>query len=294
MIAVVMNPASRNGKTLKLLPQVTAALQTTGRPHEIYLTKEPNDATLAAQRFAEKDVDVLIAVGGDGTFNEVANGIVSSGRTIPLGLVPSGAGSDLVRTTGTPSELDAAFDRALNGTRRAIDIGRATFADGSSRVFLNLAGLGIDAEIAERAEAARLPGSTLPYLWGLGGALFKYDKLHVAVEADGQRITGSAISVLIANAKYAAGGMFIAPMAKIDDGLLDVAIIGDFGKFELIRQMPNVYRGKHVTHPKFTHLPVRSVRVETNVPARVQLDGELHGTSPVTFTVEPGALTLAG
>jgi diacylglycerol kinase (ATP) len=294
MIAVILNPASRNGKTLKLLPRVTAALQTTGRPHEIYLTKAPNDATSAANRFADQGAEVVIAVGGDGTFNEVANGIIASGKPVPLGLISSGGGSDFARTAGTPSDIDAAFDRALNGTRRMIDIGRATFADGTSRVFLNLAGLGIDAEIAERAEAARLPGSTLPYLWGLGGALFKYEKLHVAVEADGQRVTGSAISVLVANAKYAAGGMHIAPMAEITDGLLDVAIIGDFGKFELVRQMPNVYRGKHITHPKFTHLPIRSVRVETNVPARVQLDGELHGTSPVTFTVEPGALTLAG
>jgi diacylglycerol kinase (ATP) len=294
MIAVVLNPASRNGKTLKLLPRVTEALQTTGRPHEIYLTKEPNDATHAAKRFADQGADVVIAVGGDGTFNEVANGIVESGKATPMGLVPSGAGSDFVRTAGTPSDLDAAFDRALNGTRRSIDIGRATFADGTSRVFLNLAGIGIDAEIAERAEATKLPGSTLPYLWGLGGALFKYEKLRVAVEADGQRVTGSVISVLVANAKYAAGGMYIAPMAEIADGLLDVAIIGDFGKFELVRHMPKVYRGKHVTLSKFTHLPVRSVRVETNVPARVQLDGELYGTSPVTFTVEPGALTLAG
>jgi diacylglycerol kinase (ATP) len=128
----------------------------------------------------------------------------------------------------------------------------------------------------------------------LGGALFSYEKLHVAVETDGQRVTGSAISVLVANAKFAAGGMKIAPMAEITDGLLDVGIIGDFGKFELVRQVPNVYRGKHVTHPKFTHLPVRTVRIETNVPARVQLDGELHGTSPVTISVEPGALILAG
>jgi diacylglycerol kinase (ATP) len=294
MIAIVLNPASRNGKTLKLLPTVTAALQATGRPHEIYLTKEPNDAKAAAKRFAEKGAEVVIAVGGDGTFNEVANGLIEAGKDTPLGLVPSGAGSDFVRTTGAPNDIDAALDRALNGTRRAIDVGRATFADGSSRIFLNLAGLGIDAEIAERAEATKLPGSTLPYLWGLGGALLKYEKLHVAVEANGQRVTGSAISVLVANAKYAAGGMHIAPMADIADGLLDVAIIGDFGKFELVRQMPNVYRGKHVTHPKFTHMPIRSVRVETNVPARVQLDGELHGTSPVTFSVEPGALTLAG
>jgi YegS/Rv2252/BmrU family lipid kinase len=294
MIAVVMNPASRNGRTLKLLPKVTAILQGAGKPHEIYLTKEPNDATTRAKRFAEQGAEVVIAVGGDGTFNEVANGIVASGKNVPLGLVPSGAGSDFVRTSGAPTGLEDAFDRALNGSRRTVDIGRATFADGSSRIFINLAGIGIDAEIAERAEASRLPGSTLPYLWGLGGALFKYEKLHAAVEADGQRVTGSVISVLVANAKYAAGGMYIAPMAEIDDGFLDVAIIGDFGKFELVRQMPNVYRGKHISHPKFAHLPVRSVRVETNVPARVQVDGELHGMSPVTFSVEPGALTLAG
>ncbi len=294
MIAVVLNPASRAGKTIGLLPKVTAALQATGRPHEIYVTKGPNDAPDATQHLIEKGAEIVIAIGGDGTFNEVANGIVASGKQVPLGLVPSGHGSDFVRTVGTPSDVNAALDHCLIGARRAIDIGRATFADGSSRIFLNLAGLGFDAAVAERALTSKMPGSVLPYLVSLGGALFSYEKLHVAVETDGQRVTGSAISVLVANAKFAAGGMKIAPMAEINDGLLDVGIIGDLGKFELVRQVPNVYRGKHVTHPKFTHLPVRTVRVETNVPARVQLDGELHGMSPVTFSVEPGALILAG
>jgi diacylglycerol kinase (ATP) len=294
MIAVVLNPASRAGKTLGLLPKVSAALLATGRPHQIYVTEAPNDAPQAAQRFAEDGAEIVIAIGGDGTFNEVANGLVASGKDVPLGLVPSGHGSDFVRTVGIPRDLNAALDRCLNGSRRAIDIGRATFADGSSRIFINLAGLGFDAAVAERALKTKMPGSVLPYLVSLGGALFSYQNLQVSVEADGQRVTGSAISVLIANAKYAAGGMKVAPMAEINDGVLDVAIIGDLGKFELVRQVPNVYRGKHVTHPKFTHLPVRSVRVETNVPAQVQLDGELHGTSPVTFSVEPGALTLAG
>lgn len=294
MIAVVLNPASRAGKTLGLLPKVATALQATGRPHEIYLTTGPNDAPEAAQRLLDRGAEIVIAVGGDGTFNEVANGLVASGKDVPLGLIPSGHGSDFVRTVGTPTDVNHALDHCLNGARRAIDIGRATYADGSSRVFLNLAGLGFDAAVAERALTTKMPGSVLPYLWSLGGALFSYEKLHVAVEADGQRVTGSAISVLVANAKYAAGGMKVAPMAEIADGVLDVAIIGDIGKFELVRQVPNVYRGKHINHPKFTHLPVRSVRIETNVPARVQLDGELHGSSPVTFSVEPGALTLAG
>ena len=99
---------------------------------------------------------------------------------------------------------------------------------------------------------------------------------------------------VVANGKFFGGGMKIVPDAALDDGLLDLAILGDLTRLDLVRNVPRVYRGTHVTHPKFTHLTARSIRVESAAPAQVQLDGELVGTAPVTFTVEPGALRVAG
>jgi YegS/Rv2252/BmrU family lipid kinase len=233
-------------------------------------------------------------MGGDGTFNEVANGLFETGAEVPLGLVPSGHGSDLVRSTETPKKFDAALQHCLNGNHRRIDVGRLEFADGSIRRFLNMAGLGFDACVAERALSIRMPGSTLPYLWSIASTLKGYHNIHVAIETDGEIRTTRAASVLVANGQFLGGGMHMAPMADLQDGLLDLAILGDLTKAEMVREVPNVYRGKHTGHPKFLHLRAKSIRVESIEPARVQADGELVGTAPVTFTVEPGALLLAG
>ncbi|MGH2560743.1 MAG: diacylglycerol/lipid kinase family protein [Thermomicrobiales bacterium] len=294
MIAVILNPASGGGKTLRLLPKVSAALQSMGRPHAMHVTTGPNEAPEVAKRFALDGAEVIVAVGGDGTINEVANGIFASGKQIPIGLVPSGRGSDLVRTTGAPRQLEQALQLCCNGQVRMIDVGRAHFSDGASRIFLNAGGIGFDAAVAERVHGAKLPGSTLPYLWGLVGALARYRNIHVSIDADGRLMTTTARSVLVANARYLGGGMLMHPMADIADGFLDVAILGDLGRAEIVRAVPSVYRGKHVTHPKFTHLRAKTIRVESVEPARVQLDGELAGYAPVTFTVEPASLFLAG
>jgi diacylglycerol kinase (ATP) len=293
-IAVVLNPVSGAGKTLKLLPTVTEALQRLDRPFHLHVTTHAGEAPGVAQRFAEDGAAVVIAIGGDGTINEVANGLLASGTSVPLGLVPSGHGSDFVRTVQVPKSIDDAIGAACAGRVRKIDVGKATFADGSSRYFVNVAGLGFDAEVAQRALGTKLPGSTLPYLAALGGALVGYRNIGVTIEADGERQSFTAVFVTVANAKFFGGGLKITPMAEIEDGLLDLAVIGDLGKLELLRQVPGVYRGKHVDHPKFTHRHVKSVRIETVSPARVQLDGELVGSAPVTFAVAPAALCLAG
>ncbi len=293
MIAVILNPHSGGGKTLRLLPKVSAALQALEEPHYIHVTTGPNDATAAARRLAPNS-RLLIAIGGDGTFNEVANGLLDTDLDVPLGLVPSGHGSDLVRSTATPKTFEAALHHCLTRTHRRIDVGRLDFADGSVRRFLNMAGLGFDACVAERALGIRMPGSTLPYLWSIASTLKGYRNIHVAIETDGETRTTCAASVLVANGQFLAGGMHMAPMADLQDGLLDLAILGDFTKAEMVREVPNVYRGKHTGHPKFLHVRAKSIRVESIEPARVQADGELVGSAPVSFTVEPGALRLAG
>jgi YegS/Rv2252/BmrU family lipid kinase len=293
-VAVILNPASGAGKTLKLVPRVMEALRAQGRPFDLHLTSRPGEGTDVARQFALDGAAVVIAVGGDGTIHEVANGLLASGRDVPLGLVPSGHGSDFVRTAGIPKSVEEAVARACGGTTRRIDVGLATFDDGTARHFLNVAGLGFDAEVAQRVLKTRLPGSTLPYLVAVAGALARYQNIAIDAEADGEAISEIAVFVVVANARYFAGGLQIAPMAAVDDGLLDFAVIGDFAKVELLRQVPSVYRGRHVNHPKFFHRRAKSIRIETAQPARIQVDGELAGSAPVTFTVVPGALCLAG
>lgn len=278
-----------------MVPRIKAALQATGRPFEVHVTEKAGAGRTAADRYARDGAGLILAVGGDGSMHEVANGICDSGMSVPMGLVPIGHGSDFVRTTGTSHDIAAAVNAACNGRVRPIDLGRATFADGSSTVFINVAGLGFDALVAERAgKTKRLPGSNLPYLAAALQTLVTYKNIQVALDVDGELISTYAVFVQVANAKYMGGGYKIAPDADIEDGLLDLALVGDIAKPDLLKTLPKVYSGKHVSHPKFRHIRAKRIHVESMQPANVQLDGELCGAAPVTFTVMPAALYLAG
>ena len=211
---------------------------------------------------------------------------------IALAIVPAGRGADFVRTLDGPRDPVAALARSCRATPRPVDVGRVTFTDGSSRVFVNVGGAGFDAAVAARAARCRLPGATAPYLWGLAGALFRERPHQMVVHADGTPFAGEVLAVVVGNGCAFGGGLKILPDAAPDDGCLDLAIVGDLSRLDLLRTVPRVYRGTHVRHPKFTHLRVRSIRIESADPVRVELDGEVVGTTPVTFAVEPAALLV--
>lgn len=291
-IGVILNPAAAGGKTIKLLPIITEALDRSGRRHDIYVTSYAGETPGVARQMIAQGHSTLVAVGGDGTINEIASAIVESGETTTLGIIPSGHGSDLVRTLAIPKETDKALYRILRGSKRQIDAGMAQFDDGTHRYFLNVAGLGFDSVVAKYAMGSTLPGSTLPYIASVLKAMRVYRNMEMKIEAGNHSFEGRACSVLVANAKFFAGGMKIAPMADIADGELDIAVLGDLSRFELIRATPSVYKGNHIKHKKFTHFPAKTIRVTTERPAIVQADGELTAETPVTFSVLPGALRV--
>lgn len=291
-IGVILNPAAAGGKTIKLLPLITEALDRSGRRHDIYVTAYAGETPGVARQMITQGHSTIVAVGGDGTINEVASAILESGEETTLGIVPSGHGSDLARTLSIPRETDKALYRILRGSKRQIDAGMAQFDDGVSRHFLNVAGLGFDSVVAKYAVGSKLPGSTLPYIGSVLRAMRVYRNMEMRIDAGPNSFEGRACSVLIANAKYFAGGMKIAPMADIADGKLDVAVLGDLSRFELVRATPSVYKGNHVKNKKFTHFPATTIRVTTERPAQVQVDGELIDVTPVTFSVQPGALNV--
>ena len=293
-VVVVLNPVAGGGKALGLLPQINNELQQLGRPFRIHVTKAPGDAMAAARRFASEGAALILSVGGDGTLNEVVNGILESGVRVPFGLVSAGHGGDFARTVGTAKQVQLAVLRACTSKTRAIDAGRVTFDDGTSRAFVNVAGLGFDALVAKKAQKTRLPGSTLPYVAAAVATLATFRNIRVTIDADGRITETRAVFVQVANAKFMGGGFMIAPNARLDDGELQLAVVGDLSKADLLKTLPSVYSGKHVDHPKFSQYPVRRVRIETETIATVQADGEMLGAAPATFTVEPGALQFAG
>lgn len=291
-VGVIVNPQAAAGRGLRLLPRVISTLQELDRTFHVMSTRGPGDAIEIARDFAESEVPLVVAVGGDGTINEVVNGLVGGNYQPCLGVIPAGRGSDFARALGSPKKTEDAVRQMLSSKPRRVDAARATFADGSSRLFVNAGGLGFDAAVAQRSHGSHLPGSTFPYLRGLIGALVAYHNIPATIVVDGTKIEAEITSAIVTNSSYLAGGMRLVPTADITDGVLDLAILRDLTKRDLVSNVPKVYRGTHVTNPKFSHHPVRSVHIATKLPAAVQLDGELFGQSPVTITVEPGLVLV--
>ena len=238
---------------------------------------------------------LLVVVGGDGSVNEVANGI--AGLDGEIAVIARGTGWDFVRTYGIPRKVEAAVNVALNGRTREIDLGRAHFRrwDGSEAesIFANIASAGMSGAIAQRAnETTKALGGKVSYAWATLTVFARWHNDDVLVTVDGERREGRMHDVVVANGRFFGGGMMICPEAQPDDGVFDVLLIGDLTKRDLLLTLPKTYKGRHLPHPKAELLQGAVVEIDAPRPLPVELDGEQPGTTPVRFEVVPKALRL--
>jgi diacylglycerol kinase (ATP) len=262
------------------------------------LSEHPGHLTQLASEAADAGARLVVAVGGDGTVNEVANGI--GGREgVELAVIPRGTGWDFVRTYKIPRRLEDAVRVALEGRTREIDLGRARYRvedpNGSEAesLFANIASAGMSGAIAKRAnESSKALGGKVSYLWATLAVFSRWRNDDVRVRVDEEERSGRMHDVVVANGRYFGGGMEICPEAEPDDGLFDVLLIGDLTKRDLLLTLPKTYRGTHLPHPKAEVLRGAVVEVETPAPLPVELDGEQPGTTRARFEVVPRALRL--
>jgi YegS/Rv2252/BmrU family lipid kinase len=289
--AVIVNPKAAGGKAIKKLPEISATASSVTPEYLLHVTSSIEDARLRAREFANLGIERIVAVGGDGTFNEVANGILESNARPALGIVPAGTGCDLPRTLGVPSGIAESLVFAMSGDARPMDVGVAKTST-SERHFLNVAGMGFDAKVANRAQQKKHLSGKKAYMVALAQELTDFGYIDVRIEVDGQEIATKAVFVSVANAQFLAGGFHFAPMARIDDGLLDLAIIDDISLPGFVKAVPSVMRGKHLSNPHWSHYTATHVKVTASTPALVQLDGEIVGTSPAEFSIVPKAIDV--
>lgn len=295
---VIVNPVAANGAVGKRWPQIRDILQAESGRFDVSFTEAPNHATQLAREALAAGYRTIVAVGGDGTLNEVVNGLALEGAvdpTVRLGIIPGGTGSDLVRTLGIPHDYRAACQRLRHSQPRGIDLGLITcVSEGREvrRYFINAAGLGFDGEVAERTNrSSKALGGTLPFLSSLFIKLLTYQNKTVEVTLDGQQcLQQKANSVIVCNGRYLAGGMYIAPHATLDDNFFDVIVIGDTSRLEVLANVPRIYRGTHLSHPKVDEYRAKEVQVKAQERMLLQADGELVGEAPATFQIIPQAL----
>ena len=290
----LVNPAAENGAAGRRWPELAHEAASLGLQGETRFSERPGHLTELA-REAATDADLLVAVGGDGTVNEVVNGI--AGLDVELALIPRGTGGDFVRTFGIPRKLDRAVEVALRGRTRAIDLGRGRYrswaGEDEESYFANIASAGMSGAIAKRTnETSKALGGKVSYAWATVAVFSRWRSDEVRVRVDGTEQAGRMHDVIVANGRYLGGGMKMVPEAEPDDGLLDVLLIGDLTKRDLLLTMPKTYRGKHLPHPKATLLRGTTVEIDAPEPLPVELDGEQPGTTPVRFEIVPRALRL--
>ncbi len=298
-LLVVVNAQAGAGRTGARWPALARELTRVGLAFEPAFTDGPGDAMRLAETAARAGRTV-VAVGGDGTINEVVNGLMA-GRALEaapptLGIIPSGTAQDFARSVGVPLASRAAIALLAHGEPRLTDVGRIRFPSGAVRYFANYAGAGFDAVVTARAKDwGHVLRGALAYVVGFFAVLHGYENRHIELRPNGapplepaQRIN----MVILANGGNYAGVLRMAPDATLDDGLLDVVIIGDVGRWELLASLPLAIFGRHLTHPKVATLRVRSVAISAAEPLPVQSDGEIAGQLPAEFDVIPGALHL--
>ena len=285
----VVNPSAGGGRAARLLDPIRAAARSHGG--EVVCTERRGHADHLARQAASQRFDAVVGVGGDGTLNEVANGLLGGESPLPLGAIPGGTGNDFVRSLGLPSDPLAALRVVWSGAEREIDLGRC-----GERIFLNAAGVGFDARVARTAQRfpRALKVGTVPYVAGVLLELVRNTAHPMRLELDDRQVEQRLLMVAVANGTFYGGGMMICPNAVRDDGLLDVCTVGDMPRHEVLRLLPKVFSGGHVGHPMVQLFRTREVRIECAAGSEIQLDGELVGRLPAVFRAAPRALRVLG
>ncbi|MFP4642606.1 MAG: diacylglycerol/lipid kinase family protein [Dehalococcoidia bacterium] len=296
---VIVNPVSGGGITGKTWPQIMELLKTIGLSFEYEFTEARGHATELAKSAVKKGYELVVSVGGDGTMNEIVNGLHDAGglANTMLGIINTGTGCDYVRTIGIPRSYKEACQRLINPRKLVADLGIMDFMSNRqmvSRLFVNFAGLGVDAEIV-RATTQKFKslGSTLSYLMGLLVTLLSYRNKDISITVDGESKQARVCEVLMCNGRYGGGGMLTAPNADLTDGLLDVLTVGDLSRPGILRSLHRIYKGTHLTHPRVTMQRGKEIEIQSSQQMLLQADGELVGEAPARFHVLPAALTVA-
>jgi YegS/Rv2252/BmrU family lipid kinase len=305
---VIVNPKSAAGSTESRWAQIASDLRAHFGAFQVAFTKKQGDGIELAMRAAGDGRKFIIACGGDGTINEVANGILQSGKDIELGILPSGTGGDFRRTLNMPNQAREAAKGLREGVTKMIDVGKVTFLDHQnlkiSRYFLNVSSFGLSAAINERVKAKNSFG-WLPFDAIRGKAKFAFSTLQEVIDSDFTTVrvkiddqdekSLNTINFCVANSRYFGGGMKIAPDACIDDGFFDVVNIGDIKTAKILLNAYKLYNGTHLELEEVKSTLAKRIEVSSataNQTIFIETDGELPGKLPAIYEIVPQVLKV--
>ena len=297
-ILLIANPASGQHRGERRLAQASERLASLGHTVTGTLTESAGHATHLAKSNAP-DFEIIAALGGDGTVNEVANGLmaVEPGERPALATLPVGTGNDVALTYGL-AHFESAIDALAKGSTRTLDVIRVQLMrDGKSvtRHALLFVAAGFAAEVIRKTgpRVKRIFGRRFSYSVGLFRALASFRAPEFSVKWDGGERSGQMFQVCAGNTEFAAGGvMRISPGARPDDGLLNISLVDVLGRLQIVRRFPSILSGGYVEDERVDYFTGKRLEIDAVPPAELQADGDIIGTTPATIELLPGALQL--
>ena len=285
-LALIVNPSAGGGRAGQALPDVQDALRKLGLEHRVETTRSLEHAGDLAREAAERD-EIAVAFGGDGLLSAVAGALARSSGVV--GVLPGGRGNDFARVVGIPLEPVAACPVLAKGTVKSLDLGEA-----NGRTFVGIASCGFDSEANRIANETRVVRGNLVYAYSAIRALASWRPATFELTLDGdRRQTVTGYSVGAANSKAYGGGMYAAPNAELDDGLLDIVSLAQMPKRRfLFSLMPKVFKGTHVDEPEVTVVQAKEVTVSADRPFTVYADGDPIAELPVTLRALRGVVQV--
>lgn len=287
---LIANPAAGRGKANAAVLRVVEHFKAKGATFDLELTTAPGQAAGMARK-ALGEFDVIVAVGGDGTVNEIVPGMLFSGK--PLGIIPSGSGNDFIKSLGIPNNIETAVDIILKGEARVIDAGKI-----NGMYFANGVGIGFDAAVNRASyEINHSKRGLWLYVCALVRTLGRFDPVPVKITMNGGTIEQDIFLLTIGNGTTCGGGFKLTPHAKVDDGLLDVTIVNPLGVPTLLWHLPKVFLGTIDKVTSYARL-MRTAKLSVSSihPIPVHVDGEIFPGDGKILEIEivPRALTMIG
>lgn len=299
-LVVIANPRAGGGRAGAGRAEVERAVARAFEHAVVRWTEAPGHATALA-REAAREADIVAALGGDGTCHEVVNGLFVGGepvnRRVIFSVLPYGTGGDLVRSLEIKGGLEDALWIAATGMTLPLDVGRATWAGGDDELFVNVAGIGANAEVCKVANrSSKRLGGRFTFVNAIVETLRTYQPGPVTWRWEGpdgaETATIDTLAAFCANGHYCGAGLWVGRGGSMADALFDLTIIPRLGALTALRHLPGVYAGKFAAIDGVRR--VRASKVEVTTAAPIELDGEPRRDGPVTFTLLPRALQIRG
>ncbi len=289
---LIVNPASGSGKGKRLQPKVERAMRQAGIFGGVSVSRGPGDLARIAAEAIGLGHRRLALLGGDGTANEVLNGVFSQEEIpttdIALGMLSVGTGNDWMRTIGMPKSLEEGIKALARGNTRLHDVGQVWYGapEQKLRYFLNITGAGFDGEVTRRVQGWKgwLAGRKLSYWVTIVRTLFDYKHTQVAIQLEGKEHQITALSLAVGICRYNGGGMMQLPEAAFDDGLLDVTVVGKMSTLEMVFRLPLMLDGSFTRLSSVHTFRTKELRIRSEPGIWLEADGEVLGCTPARVT----------